>query len=33
VIRAVALRGAPEAADLAEAYRETCGDGERRALP
>ena len=33
VIRAVADRGLPEAADLAEAYREACGDGERRALP
>jgi transcriptional regulator with XRE-family HTH domain len=33
VIRAVAARGVPEAADLAEAYRETCGDGERPALP
>ena len=33
VIRAVALRGVPEAADLAEAYRETYGDGERPALP
>jgi hypothetical protein len=27
VIRAVADRGVPGAADLAEAYRDTCGDG------
>ena len=33
MIRAVAKRGVPEAADLAEAYREACGDGERPALP
>jgi hypothetical protein len=33
VISAVAERGPPEAADLAEAYREACGDGERPALP
>ncbi|MGO9186889.1 MAG: helix-turn-helix domain-containing protein [Streptosporangiaceae bacterium] len=33
VIRAVAERGVPEAADLAEAYREACGDGGRPALP
>jgi transcriptional regulator with XRE-family HTH domain len=32
VIHAVAQRGLPEAADLAEAYREAC-DGERPALP
>jgi transcriptional regulator with XRE-family HTH domain len=32
VINAVAERGLPEAADLAEAYREACGDGERPAL-
>jgi len=28
----VAERGVPEAADLAEAYREACGDGDRLAL-
>jgi transcriptional regulator with XRE-family HTH domain len=33
VIHAVAERGVPEAADLVEAYREACGDGERPALP
>jgi transcriptional regulator with XRE-family HTH domain len=33
VIQAVAQRGVPEAADLAEAYREVCGDSERPALP
>ncbi|MGH3195961.1 MAG: helix-turn-helix domain-containing protein [Streptosporangiaceae bacterium] len=33
VIHAVAERGVPEAADLADAYREACGDGERPALP
>jgi hypothetical protein len=33
VIHAVAERGVPEAADLADAYREACGDGERLALP
>jgi hypothetical protein len=33
VIRAVAERGVPEATELAEAYREACGDGERSALP
>ena len=33
VIHAVAERGLPEAADLAEAYREACGDGERPPLP
>jgi hypothetical protein len=33
VIHAVAGRGVPEAADLAEAYREAYGDGERPALP
>jgi hypothetical protein len=33
VIRAVADRDLPEAADLAEAYREACSDGERPALP
>jgi len=33
VIRAVAERGVPEARDLAEAYREACGDGGRPALP
>lgn len=33
VIRAVADRGVPEAAELAEAYREACGDGGRPALP
>jgi transcriptional regulator with XRE-family HTH domain len=32
VIHAVAERGVPEAAQLAEAYRESCGDGERPAL-
>ncbi len=32
VIRAVAERGLPEAADLAEAYREACGGGARPAL-
>jgi len=33
VISAVAERGLPEAADLAEAYREACGDARRLALP
>ena len=33
VIQAVAERGVPEAAELAEAYREACGDGDRPALP
>jgi hypothetical protein len=33
VIHAVADRGVPEAADLAEAYREACRHGERPALP
>ena len=33
VIRAVAERGVPEAAELAEAYREAYGTGERPALP
>jgi transcriptional regulator with XRE-family HTH domain len=33
VIKAVAERGVPEAAELAEAYREACGDGDRPALP
>ena len=33
VIRAVAERGVPEAAELAEAYREACSDGDRPALP
>ena len=33
VIRAVAERGLPEAADLAEAYCEACGGGDRPALP
>jgi hypothetical protein len=33
VIRAVADRGVPEAAELAEAYREACGNSERPALP
>jgi transcriptional regulator with XRE-family HTH domain len=33
VISAVAERGLPEAADLAAAYREACGDGQRPALP
>jgi hypothetical protein len=33
VIRPVAERGLPEAADLAEAYREACGDARRPALP
>jgi hypothetical protein len=33
VIQAVAQRGVPEAAELAEAYREACGDGDRPALP
>jgi hypothetical protein len=32
VIHAVAARGVPEAADLADAYREACGDGDRLAL-
>ena len=32
VIHAVAERGLPEAADLAEAYRDICGDG-RPAVP
>jgi hypothetical protein len=33
VIRAVAERGVPEARNLAEAYREACGDGSCPALP
>ena len=33
VIQAVADRGVPEAAELAEAYREACGNNERPALP
>ena len=33
VIQAVAKRGVPEAAELAEAYREAFGDGDRPALP
>ena len=33
VIRAVADRGVPEAPELAEAYREACGNNERLALP
>lgn len=33
VIRAVASRGVPEAAELAEAYRAACCDGEPPALP
>ena len=33
VIRAVASRGLPEAAELAEAYRAACRDGEPPALP
>ncbi len=33
VIQAVAERGVPEAAELAEAYHEACGDGDRPALP
>jgi transcriptional regulator with XRE-family HTH domain len=33
VISAVAERGLPEAADLAEAYREACGGARRPALP
>jgi hypothetical protein len=33
VIRAVASRGVPEAAELAEAYRAACRDGEHAALP
>ena len=33
VIQAVAERGVPEAAELAEAYREAFGDGDRPALP
>jgi len=33
VIHAVADRRVPEAADLAEAYREACRDGEQPALP
>jgi hypothetical protein len=32
IIHAVAERGVPEAADLTEAYREACHDGERPAL-
>jgi hypothetical protein len=32
VIQAVAERGMPEAAELAEAYREACGDSDRPAL-
>jgi transcriptional regulator with XRE-family HTH domain len=33
VIQAVADRGVPEAAELAEAYRQACGNSERSALP
>jgi transcriptional regulator with XRE-family HTH domain len=33
VIRAVTDRGVPEAAELAEAYREACANSERLALP
>ena len=33
IVLAVAERGVPEAAELAEAYRETCVDGGRPALP
>ena len=33
VIQAVAQRGVPEAAELAEAYREACGGGDCPALP
>jgi tetratricopeptide (TPR) repeat protein len=33
VIHAVTERGVPEAAELAEAYREACDDGARPALP
>ena len=33
IVLAVAERGVPGAAELAEAYRETCGDGGRPALP
>jgi transcriptional regulator with XRE-family HTH domain len=33
VIRAVDERGVPEARELAEAYRDACGDGGRLALP
>jgi hypothetical protein len=33
VVQAVAERGVPEAAELAEAYREAYGDGDRPALP
>jgi tetratricopeptide (TPR) repeat protein len=33
VIQAVAERGVPEAAELAEAYRDACGVGDRPALP
>jgi transcriptional regulator with XRE-family HTH domain len=33
VIHAVTERGVPEAAELAEAYREACGDSARPALP
>jgi hypothetical protein len=33
IVLAVAERGVPEAAELAEAYRETCGDVGRSALP
>ncbi len=33
IIRAVADRGVPEAAELAEAYQEACGDVGRPALP
>ena len=33
IVLAVTERGVPEAAELAEAYREACGDGARPALP
>jgi transcriptional regulator with XRE-family HTH domain len=33
IVLTVAERGVPAAAELAEAYREACGDGERPALP
>ena len=33
VIHAVTERGVPEAAELAEAYREACSYGARPALP
>jgi hypothetical protein len=33
IVLAVAERGVPEAAELAEAYRNACGDPSRQALP